>query len=145
MPAGIAVPSSQRRLRSQRHELLGQPPLAAPDALLDVAEDDVRRLLLQAHGAARRQVGETSLDLRDDLARGAPEHRAEPPIEPELPACRPDETDGREARFGGGEAQPSTELLKEDRGALRRPKEEDGVDAGYVDAFVEQVDGEDDL
>ncbi|KRE71699.1 hypothetical protein ASG77_11830 [Arthrobacter sp. Soil762] len=36
---------------------------------------------------------------------------------------------------------PPAQLLQEDRGALRRPKQQDGVHLRQVQAFVEKVDG----
>ena len=44
----------------------------------------------------------------------------------------------------GRPAQPAAELLEEQRRALGRAEHQHGVDGGDVDAFVEQVDGEDD-
>ena len=42
-------------------------------------------------------------------------------------------------------SQAAAELLEEDGRALGRPEEEDGVDLRHVDAFVEEVDGEETL
>ena len=42
-------------------------------------------------------------------------------------------------------AQAATQLLQEDRRALRGPKEQDGVDVGQVETFVEQVGSEEDV
>ena len=41
-------------------------------------------------------------------------------------------------------AQPTAELLEEQRRALGGAQHQDGVDGGHVDALVEQVDGEHD-
>jgi hypothetical protein len=53
-----------------------------------------------------------------------------------------DEVEDGEAVLPIAAPEAAAELLEEDRGALGRAEEEDGVDVGQVDALVEQVDRE---
>ena len=54
------------------------------------------------------------------------------------------EVEDRAERLVVGLAETAAELLEKQRGALGRTQHQDGVDRRDVDAFVEQVDGEDD-
>ena len=55
----------------------------------------------------------------------------------------PDEVEDCEHALALSPAKAASELLQEDRCALRRPQEQDRIDFGDVDPFVEYVDGED--
>ena len=79
-----------------------------------------------------------------DVAARAAEESAVAAVEAELAAmCAHEVEDGAE-RLARRSAQATSELLEEQRGALGGTQHEHGVDRGHVDAFVEQVDREDD-
>src|SRR5664279_3015546 len=71
--------------------------------------------------------------------------RSIPDVKPELLALVPNEIQCREDRLVGGESQTASELLQKDRRALGGPQEKDGVNAGQIEALVEQVGGEDNV
>ncbi len=56
-----------------------------------------------------------------------------------------DEVDDHQPLFAGLHAQAASELLEEHDRRVGRPQHEDGVESGQVDAFVEEVDREDDV
>ena len=95
--------------------------------------------------AAGRQERELLLHGSLDVAAGAAEQRPVAAVEAELLAVRADEVEDGAERLARGLAQPSAELLEEQRRALGRAQHQDGVDGGHVDAFVEQVDREHDV
>ena len=77
-----------------------------------------------------------------DLTAGAADDGAEAAVEPEAAVGVADEVEHREALFVVAAPEAATELLEEQRRALRGAQEQDGVDVGYVDALVEEVDAE---
>ncbi len=127
---------------SEGLEILHQRLVALADGSAHAGEDGVPRLLVELDGAAARQMREAGLDGALDLAAGAAEERAEAGVEAEASVREPDEVEHRDARLAARPAQPAAELLDEDRGALRGAEEEEGVDVGQVDAFVEEIDAE---
>ena len=96
-------------------------------------------------GTARRKTREALLYVTLDLAAGSAEDRAESTIEAELPVHVPNKVEGGEALLAFGQPQAAAELLEKDGGAFGGPEEEDGIDLRYVDALVEQIDGEDNV
>ena len=78
-------------------------------------------------------------------AAAAAEQRAEAPVEAELAAVAPDEVEHRADGLALAQPQAASELLQEQRRAVGRPQHEQGVDGGHVDAFVEEIDREDDV
>jgi hypothetical protein len=64
-------------------------------------------------------------------------------VEPELAALLADEVKDGQDRLAVRAPKPATELLQEQRRALGRSQQQQGVDLGDVQALVEQIDGED--
>jgi hypothetical protein len=56
-----------------------------------------------------------------------------------------DEVQNDQSFLPGGPAEPTTELLQEQDLGFRRTQHQHGVDAGEIDAFIEQIDRENDL
>jgi hypothetical protein len=85
-------------------------------------------------------VGEVVFDGALDRSAGAAREEGAKPIdEPEPAVGVADEVEHGQAGLAGFAAQAAAELLEEEGRALGRTEEEDGVDAGNVDAFVEQI------
>ena len=125
--------------RQQRLQLALHRRSARRDGRPDVLEDDVRGHPVQLHRAAGRQEREALLDLLLHLrARGAG-HRAVAQVEAELPVRLADEVQHGDAVLALEAAQAAAKLLQEDERAFRGPEEQQRVDLGQVDAFVEQV------
>jgi hypothetical protein len=60
-------------------------------------------------------------------------------------AVVPNVIDHPEVRLALRHAEAAAELLLPDHAGLGRSQHEHGVDGGHIDAFVEHVDGEDDI
>ncbi len=88
--------------------------------------------------------GKPALDLALDAAAGAADDGAKARVEAKRPVRLADEVEDGEALLFVAAAQPAAELLEEQGGALGGAQEQDGVDVGDVDAFVEEVDAEED-
>ncbi len=92
--------------------------------------------------AAGGQERELLLHGALELPAGAAEQRPVAAVEAELAAVGAHEVEDRAEPLARRAAQAPAELLEEQRGALRGAQHEHGVDGGYVDALVEQVDRE---
>ena len=64
-------------------------------------------------------------------------------IESKFAAMVADEVEHRAERLRGSTSETAAELLEEERRTLGRAQQQERVDVGNVDAFVEEVDGED--
>ena len=104
----------------------------------DVLEDGGLSLLVQDDLAPRGQEREARSIWRSRPAFRRTRQSAVADVEPELLAMMTDEVECGQHRLVTGAAQTATQLLQEDRRALGRPQEQDGVDVGQVEAFVEQ-------
>src|SRR5687767_5710145 len=74
-----------------------------------------------------------------DTRTCAADERAKAVIETESLVCVANEVEDGQASLALFVAQAATKLLEEDRGALGRTKEQDGVDGRQVHALVEEV------
>ena len=130
---------------AQLPKFLDPLPPRGRQCLADVAEHDVSGDVVEVEVAAGGEVGEALLDVGFEFSSGAAEHAPVAEVEAELFALVADEVEDGEHVFAFGAAEASAELLQEDGGALGWAEHEHDVDGGDVDAFVEQVDGEQDL
>ena len=108
----------------------------------DAREHDVASDRIELEVAARREEREVPLDLLLQVLSAATEQCPVAEVESELAAMEADEVEDGAFRLAGGSAQASAELLKEQRRALGRAQQQQGVDVRHVDALVEEVDGE---
>src|SRR5207249_10472218 len=97
---------------------------------------------VQFEMAAAGQERETFHELAFERPAGSAGEGAVAEVEAELPVLLADEVQDGEACLAGCVAQAPAELLEEHRDALGWPEEQDGVDVGDVEAFVEHVNGE---
>jgi hypothetical protein len=118
---------------------------ARADRERDILEHDLSGDPVKLHRAARRQQRESFVDLPAQFAAGNAGERPKSQIETEVPVCLADEIEDGQAVLVLRAPEPPAQLLKEDRCALRRPKKQDGIDLGKVDALVEQVYREEDV
>ena len=105
----------------------------------------MQRERLYSNLSARGQEGEAAFDVTLELGSSATGHGAESFVESELSPVVSHEVQSSQDRFVLRAAKSSAQLLKEDGRALRGAKEQHGVDGGNVDAFVEDVHGEEGL
>src|SRR6478672_7936429 len=111
----------------------------------DVLKDSGLSLLVQNDLAPRGQERKALLDLSFQASLRRTCQSAVADVEPELLAMMTDEVECGQHRLVTGAAQAATQLLQEDRGALRWPEEQDGVDVGQVEPLVEQVGSKQDV
>ena len=109
----------------------------------DVVQHDFLRHSVQHALRARRQVGEFVLDGLFQFLAPVTGERPVAQVEAELAALLADEVHDGQHGLALGAAQPAPQLLEEDRGALCGAEQQDGVHLRQVQAFVEEVDGED--
>ena len=74
-----------------------------------------------------------------------PGQRSEAPVETKLPATIAHEVQGGEYGLACGQPQTTAESPDEDGGVFGRAQEQDRVDLGDIQAFVEQIDSEQDV
>ena len=127
--------------RAKLGDSLGE---VARDRRLDAVEHDVARHPVELHVAAGREEREVSVDLAFEVDARPSEQGSVAEVESELLAMHADEVEDRAHRLAVGLAEAAAELLEEERGALGGTQHQDGVDRGDVDAFVEEVNGEED-
>ena len=111
----------------------------------DVLEYGGLSLLVQDDLAPRGEEREALLDLSFQAPFRRTRQSAVADVEPELLAMMTDEVECGQHRLVTGAAQTATQLLQEHRRALRGPEEQDGVDVGQVETFVEQVGSKEDV
>ena len=116
--------------------------LKAGFALLDASKDDLRGDGVEFHVAAGWEVREALSDAQLQFLSCAAEERAEASIESELFAVVAYEVEDGAGCLSLGAAQASAQLLEEEGWAVGGAEEEEGVQHRDVDAFVEEVDGE---
>src|SRR5690606_28489256 len=114
------------------------------NALADVLQHMLRGHRVQLHMAAARQEGEALLNGALDLLTAAAQQSGIAPMHPELLAMLPHEVQHRADSLVRRATQATPQLLQEDRRAVCRAQEQQGVDRRDVDAFVEEVHGEHD-
>ena len=105
----------------------------------NVPEHDVPRDRVQLDVAAGGQHREAFPDLSLDPPTTGTGQSPISSVKPELGVLMTDEVEDGQAGLVVGQTQAAAELLQEHRRALRRSKEEDGVDCGNVEALVEEV------
>ena len=88
------------------------------------------------------QEREVSFELLLQIMTATAEQRAVPQVEPELASVQTNEVEHGAFGLSVCAAQSPPELLKEQRGALRRAQEQERVDVRHVDALVEEIDRE---
>ena len=113
--------------------------------LPDVLQDELAGDGIEDDLAARRQERETLLNLTLQRLAADAGHRAETLVEPELAPLVSDEIQRCEHSLAARQPQAAAQLLEEDGRAFRRPQEEHSVDLWDVQAFVEEVDGEENV
>ena len=79
------------------------------------------------------------------LMVGSSQERPIAEIEPEIAMGLADEVEHGQAFLLLEKAKPAPKLLQEYREALGRPQKQDGVDLGDVDAFVVEIDYEQEI
>ena len=82
------------------------------------------------------------LDLVLQIATSGAGQGTQLEVESEFAVLLPYEVKNGEDGLVLAAPKPAAELLKEDRRALRRPKEDHSVDLGDINAFIEKIDGE---
>ena len=87
--------------------------------------------------------GKPLLECALNLSPCPADHRAKANVESVLGVGLADEVEHRQDALALRPPQAATELLQEHGRALGRAQEQDRVDLGNVDAFVEDVDRED--
>ena len=92
--------------------------------------------------AARRQEREALLNLPLKVASTATQQGAEAAVETEFLSVMAHEIENRALPLAIALAQSSSQLLEEQRGTVGRAQQEERIDDGHVNAFIEQVDGE---
>ena len=127
---------------SHRPELFDLPGPTRRHGLADVVEDDLLRDLVELHVATGREEREALLDLSLEVAATATQEGAETAVEAELLSMMAHEIENRALQLAVTLAQPSSQLLEEQRGTVGRAQQEQRVDDRHVNAFIEQVDGE---
>ena len=90
-------------------------PARAPDRRAQVVEDDLLALAVEIDGAASRKERELVLDLLEDLSAPRVQDRPESVLEAELAVLLADQVDHGEAALALRPAQPTAELLREQR------------------------------
>ena len=132
--------SSTVRLRAEIGD--ERCPARAANGRSEVVEHDLATLAVEVDGAPGRQEREVGGDLVDDRAAAGVKDRLQPIFEAELATVLADQVDDREVALAGSAAQAAAKLLGEYRRRRCRPKQEDAVDVGHVDALAENLDGE---
>jgi hypothetical protein len=98
---------------------------------------------VQIDRASGWQERESTLDLMEELLPRPADQSPEAPIEPELTPVVRHEVEHRADGLPLGASESTTELLKKQGRALRGAEQQKSVHVRHVDAFVEQVHGED--
>ena len=122
-----------------------QPRTACGQGLADVLQDPFLGDPLQPQAAAGRQVRKAAFDLAIEFSGRLGADRPQTRREAELAALGPDEIQYGQAFLLVVQAQATSQLLQVDGQALRGPQEQDRVQLGDVDAFVVQIDDEDEV
>ena len=134
-------------LGRQGAQLLQQLGPARVQALAQIGQHPLARHPIEHQPASRRQKREPLRQLLLQLAATAAEQGAVAQVETEAAVLLADEIQNGETALlcFWREAQAPAQLLQEHDRALGGPQQQHGVDRGDVEAFVEQVDGEEDL
>ena len=111
----------------------------------DAAQHDVSSHGFELHVTARRQEREATLNLPLDVFARAAEQSLQAGVEAKLTSVLTDEVQYETRRLAISLAQAAAELLKEEDGAFGGAEEEQGLDVGKIDAFVEEVHREEDV
>ena len=83
-------------------------------------------------------------DLGGDVFSRAAEQSLEAAVEPEFAPVLAHEVEDQAPILSGALPEAATELLEEQRRAVRRPQEQEGIDVREVYPFIEEVDREED-
>jgi len=116
-------------------------PLGHAHLAAHVAQHDVRRDRVQVQVAAREQERKARPNRGGKGGPGQPGKCAQPEVEPETGVLATGELQHGQAGLVWRPAQTSPELLEEDSRAFGGPQEQHCVDAGNVEALVEQDHG----
>jgi hypothetical protein len=146
-PLGQAAGGCEHPLRGQGAQLLQQLGPARGQALAQVGKHPLGCHPIEHQPATGRQEREPLRQLLLQLAATAAEQGAVAQVEAEAAVLLANEVQNGEAALAGfrREAQAPAQLLQEHHGALGGPQQQHGVDGWDVEAFVEQVDREEDL
>ena len=113
---------------------------AAPRQLqlpLDVVEHDVLGDPVEDYLRAGRQIREALLDLSLEVAAAATQEGAEAAVEAELLSMMTHEIENRALQLAVTLAQPSSQLLEEQRGTVGRAQQKERIDDRHVNAFID--------
>ena len=113
--------------------------------LPDVLQHEILRDRVEHDLTARRQKRETLLDLALQRLAADAGHALETVDRNGTHGVGARRSPARSARSCPGEPEAAAQLLQEDSRALGRAQEQHGVDLGDVEAFVEEVDREEDV
>ena len=119
---------------------LGRP--SGWNRVAQAPQHDLGRHGVEVHVTTGGKERELELHGTLDVSSRTAEQCPEAAVESELLAVRADEVQDGADRLAWCLAEPATELLQEQRGALGWPQHDHRVDRGNVDAFVEQIDRE---
>jgi hypothetical protein len=92
--------------------------------------------------AARRQERKPLLNLSLKVATTAAKQGAEAAVETEFLSVMAHEIENGALPLAMALAQSSSQLLEEQRGTVGRAQQEERIDERHINAFIEQVDGE---
>ena len=120
-----------------------RPAKLDPRLPLDVVENDLGGDPIQLDRTAGRQPRKSFLDLANDVRAVTAKQGPKAQIETEAAVRASDEVQHGQAGLALRAPEAATKLLEKHERALGRTQEEDGVDLGYVNPFVEEVDAKD--
>jgi hypothetical protein len=115
------------------------------EAGAEVVDDDAVGFLVELEVSVAGEALDAGFELGLDLFACAAEEGGEFEVEAELAALVADEVEDEAGVFAGVAAEAAAELLEEDGGGFGGAQKENGVGFGDVDAFVEEVDSEEDV
>jgi hypothetical protein len=101
--------------------------------------DHIAGNAIQVERASTGKIRKAILDSLSDSDARNPGDCGKDSIEAELGAVLTDEVQHEAAGLAGVMTEPTSELLEEQRRALRGAEEEQGIDKGHVDALVVEI------
>ena len=141
--ARFAHEFAESRFGAEGSEIFSEACTGVAHRIAQVAKHRLLRDSVELERTSRRQKREVRLDGSLHLVPGTAEQRPVANVVAILAPYLADEVEHRQHRLSFRPPQPPPELLEKDGGALRRPEHENGVDLRQVDAFVEEIHGED--
>ena len=146
-PVGQAAGWADHPLGGKGAQLLQQLGPARGQTLPQIGQHPLAGDAIEHQPATGRQKREPLGQLVFELPPAAAKQRPVAQIKAKTPVLLADEVQNGEAALAGVGRQPQApaELLQEHHRALGGPQEQHGVDGGDVEAFVEEVHGEEDL